>query len=539
MAHAGWGDPSRRTGLPPHALAWLDKEVGRGRPSTPVPLERVRVPASRLPPAARAALERAVGPEHVQLDHDTRVRHAAGRSYLDLLRLRAGELAAAPDAVVLPADADQVEAVLRVCTEQDVSVVPFGGGTSVVGGVTPLAGRAQSVVCLDLRRLDALLDVDHDALTATFQPGVRGPAAEALLSSHGLTLGHFPQSYEHATLGGYAATRSAGQASTGYGRFDELVTAVEVRSPAGRLRLGRGAASAAGPDLLELLVGSEGAFGVITEVTVRVRPRPEVRRYEGLFLRTWEEGTAALRELEQSGSAPDVARLSDPDETRVQLALAGSGGVKGRLGRAVLTARGYRGGCLAVLGWEGTAEAVTARRKASLAVAKRHGAFAVGTSVGDRWEHGRFEGPYLRDDLLDAGVLVETLETSATWSRLHETREAVRAALVGALPGARPVVMCHVSHLYRHGASLYFTVLARQSEADPAGQWQRAKDAASAAIVAAGATITHHHAVGTDHRAHLPAEVGDLGVAVLRAVKQVLDPAGVMNPGKLVDEGVG
>jgi alkyldihydroxyacetonephosphate synthase len=536
MTHAGWGDPSRRRGLPPHALAWLDREVGRGRPSTPVPLERVAVPPSRLSQGARAALELVVGAEHVHLDHDSRVRRAAGRSYLDLLRLRSGDLPAAPDAVVLPADADQVEAVLRACAGHGVAVVPFGGGTSVVGGVSPLAGRAGAVVSLDLRRLDALQHVDRDALTAVFQPGVRGPAAEALLAPHGLTLGHFPQSYEHATLGGYAATRSAGQASTGYGRFDELVTAVEVRTPAGRLHLGRGAASAAGPDLLGLLVGSEGAFGVITEVTVQVRPLPQVRRYEGFFFRTWAEGCSALRELEQSGTAPDVARLSDPDETRVQLALAGSGGLTGRLGRAVLAARGYRGGCLAVLGWEGTAAAVPTRRRASVAVAKRHGALPVGTSVGDRWEHGRFDGPYLRDDLLDAGVLVETLETSATWSGLQETREAVRAALTGALPGARPVVMCHVSHLYRHGASLYFTVLARQSEADPVGQWQRAKDAASAAIVASGATITHHHAVGTDHRAHLPAEVGDLGVAVLRAVKGVLDPAGVMNPGKLVAE---
>jgi alkyldihydroxyacetonephosphate synthase len=406
----------------------------------------------------------------------------------------------------------------------------------VVGGVAPLRGRHAAVVALDLRRLDRLVSVDRESLTAVFEPGVRGPAAEALLAEHGLTLGHLPQSFEHASLGGYAATRSAGQASTGYGRFDELVTAVEVRTPAGPLRVGRGAASAAGPDLLGLLLGSEGAFGVVTSVTVRVRPVPTTRRYEGMFFRSWQEGCAALREMEQGGTAPDVARLSDPDETRVQLALAGSGGLKGRLGTAVLAARGYRGGCLAVLGWEGDAETVAARRRATVRVAKRHGGFPVGTSVGERWRSGRFDGPYLRDDLLDAGVLVETLETSATWAELHRTRDAVRAALHSALSSTPPVVMCHVSHLYRHGASLYFTVLARQDSADPEGQWQRAKDAASAAIVQAGATITHHHAVGVDHRAQMPAEVGELGVQVLRAVKAVLDPAGVLNPGKLIPE---
>ncbi|TAL13668.1 MAG: FAD-binding oxidoreductase, partial [Frankiales bacterium] len=374
--------------------------------------------------------------------------------------------------------------------------------------------------------------VDEQSRTATFEPGVRGPDAERLLAAYGLTLGHFPQSYEHASLGGYAATRSAGQASTGYGRFDELVVAVELMTPAGPLRLGRGAATAAGPDLLGLVLGSEGAFGVVTSVTVRVRPLPAVRRYEGLFFRTWAEGCAALREMEQERVAPDVARLSDPDETRAQLALAGTGGLKGRVGRAVLRARGYTGGCLAILGWEGTESAVAARRKASLSVAGRHGAFVAGTSVGDRWEHGRYAGPYLREDLLDAGYLVETLETSATWSRLDATHAAVRTALSEALP--RSIVMCHVSHLYAHGASLYFTVLTTRSSDDPMAQWQRAKDAACAAIVDSGATITHHHAVGTDHRDWMTDEVGTLGVEVLRAVKATLDPAGVLNPGKLI-----
>ena len=518
--HAGWGDPTRRTGLPPHAATWLHREIGSGTPSTPVALADVRLPHSTLD---TAPLDAVVGAEHVRTDLDARVRHAAGRSYLDLLRLRSGDLPEAPDAVVLPGSADEVAAVLRVCSDAGIAVVPFGGGTSVVGGVAPLRGTFSAVVSLDLSRLDALLAVDEEALTATFQPGLLGPAAEALLNARGLTLGHFPQSYEYATIGGYAATRSSGQASTGYGRFDEMVLGLVVQTPAGELRLGRGAATAAGPDLRGLMVGSEGAFGVITEVTLRVRRLPAVKRYEGFFFRSWADGVAAMRAMEQAGVAPDVARLSDPDETRVQLALSGAS----RVQRSYLRAR--RATCIAVFGWEGTADAVSLRRKASLSVVR--GAIGVGTSAGDRWEHGRYDGPYLRDDLLDAGVLVETLETSARWSALLDTHAAVRAALAEALPGA--IVMCHVSHLYRQGASLYFTVIGRQS-AEPVKQWQQAKDAACDAIVAAGATITHHHAVGTDHRAWMTDEVGPLGVEVLRSVKALLDPTGILNPGKLI-----
>lgn len=528
MPPAGWGNPSARTGLPPHAATWLRAELGltAGTSRAPGP---VQVSPSTLPEAARAALVAVLGAEQLLLADDARLLRAAGKSYLDLVAMRSGAVRA-PDAVALPGTAEQVRGVLAVCARHGLTVVPFGGGTSVVGGVSPLG--AAPVLSLDLRRLDRLLSVDPVSLTAVFEPGVRGPAAEALLAAHGLTLGHFPQSFEYATIGGFAATRSAGQASSGYGRFDEMVLGLVLQTPAGELRLGRGAATAAGPSLLGLAVGSEGVFGVITEVTVRVRRIPESGRYEAFFFKTWEDGLAALRSMEQAGISPDVARLSDPDETRVQLTLAGSGGLKSLLGKAFLSRRGYRPGCLAILGWDGPAASVTARRKAVLPLLRARGGMSVGTTIGEKWRHGRYAGPYLRDDLLDAGALVETLETSALWSQLPTTWSAVRTALATELPGA--VVMCHVSHLYPQGASLYFTVLSTQSEADPVGQWQAAKDAASHALVATGATITHHHAVGADHRPFMADEVGALGVEVLRAVKSVLDPTGILNPGKLI-----
>jgi len=536
----GWGEDGHDAPLSQGALAMLGERIGplAGVRRDPVALADVLLPDPALPAAARERLVSAVGAEHVRGDRLARVTHAAGRGYHDLVRLRAGALDAAPDAVVYPADADEVAAVLRACAEADVAVVPFGGGTSVVGGVEPLRGAREAVVALDLARLDRLLAVDPISLTATVQAGVTGPALEAALGEHGMTLGHFPQSFEYATVGGWVATRSAGQASTGYGRIDALVVALRVVAPSGEMATRAVPASAAGPSLRELLVGSEGALGVIVEATLRLRPRPTVRRYEAFSFPGYAAGADAFRALVQDGVAPDVARLSDPVETQVSFALSGGPVLATRALTGYLRARGHGDGCLAIVGWEGTSEGVVRRRRATGArMLRAHGAVALGTPVGQAWEHGRFHAPYLRDELLAHGVMVETLETATTWDRLLALHEAVAAALDGALRarGTPPVVMSHVSHVYRAGASLYFTFVARQQEGAELEQWHAAKAAASDAILAAGGTITHHHAVGRDHAPWLPGEVGALGIELLRAAKATLDPAGVMNPGKLID----
>ncbi|HEV3002551.1 MAG TPA: FAD-binding oxidoreductase [Solirubrobacteraceae bacterium] len=530
MRFWGWGDDAHAgDGIPPHAEEMLARELDLppGR-SAPVALEEVRLGEPALTEAALADLRAAC---KVRDDREARVLHAAGKSYPDLVRMRAGEGDGAPDAVVLPGSHDAARAVLDACARHGVAVVPFGGGTSVVGGVEPLRGDFPAVVALDLRRLDRLAAVDERSLTAVVEAGVTLPDAERMLGERGLTLGHFPQSYEYATVGGCVATRSAGQASTGYGRIDELVLGVRMVAPAGDVDLAAMPASAAGPDLRELVVGSEGALGVITQAALRVRPRPQERRYEGWMFPSFGEGAEALRALEQAGVAPDVARLSDEEETRLSMALAGTGGVKGALAGTYLRARGVAGGCLAICGWEGSRDAVGRRRFATEALLREHGAVPLGRSPGDAWARGRFHGPYLRDHLIDRGVFVETLETAAQWSGLFGLYRAVGAALRGAL--GRCLVMCHVSHLYPSGASLYFTFLAR-AEPDPLGQWRWAKSAATDAIVGAGGTITHHHAVGRDHAPWLVREAGATGVAALRAVKAELDPAGIMNPGKLL-----
>jgi alkyldihydroxyacetonephosphate synthase len=534
----GWGVDGHQVTLPEPALTLLRDELGADLSARhePVALEEVRLPDPRLPRSARARLEAAVGAEHVLDDRIARVAHAAGRGYADLVRLRSGDASRAPDAVVTPGSADQVRAALEACSEARVAVVPFGGGTSVVGGVEPLSDGFEGAVALDLRRLDGIVEVDRASLTATLEAGLLGPEAERRLGEQGVTLGHFPQSFEYSTVGGWVATRSAGQASSGYGRIDDLVEGLRLVAPAGEVRRRPVPASAAGPDLRELMVGSEGVLGVICEATLRVRPVPQVRRYEGWSFHSFAEGREAFRVMEQADAAPDVARLSDEEETRVAVALASAGGgAPERAGRAYLRLRGHEGGCLAITGFEGGEEDVERRRLRAGALLRAGGGIRLGRRPGEAWLRSRYAGPYVRDELLDRGVLTETLETATSWSRLEGLYEAVGGALRRALAegGTPGLVMCHVSHLYRSGASLYFTFLARQSDA-PLEQWRAAKSAASEAIVAGGGTITHHHAVGRDHAPWMPAEVGEVGLDLIRAAKQRLDPAGIMNPGKLL-----
>jgi alkyldihydroxyacetonephosphate synthase len=354
--------------------------------------------------------------------------------------------------------------------------------------------------------------------------GVTGPEAERLLGERGFSLGHFPQSFQFATIGGFAATRSSGQDSAGYGRINDMIRGVRAVTPVGVLDVGRAPASAAGPDLRELIVGSEGVFGVITRVRLRVHPVPETTRYEAWSFPDFATGAAALRAVVQTATGATVLRLSDEAETGVNLATTE------QIGEQQIT-----GGCLAVTLFEGTAAHAESRHTETRELLIAHGATSLGEEPARAWEHGRFNAPYLRDSLLAGGALCETLETATTWSNLTSLKTAVTEALTTALTetGTPALVMCHISHVYPTGASLYFTVVAGQ-RGNPQEQWHRAKVAASEAIVRTGGTITHHHAVGADHRPWMSAEVGDLGVQVLRAVKASLDPAGILNPGKLI-----
>ncbi|UVE96967.1 FAD-binding oxidoreductase [Dietzia sp. B32] len=488
---------------------------------------------SRLTDDDLAALAGIVGAGNVSADDAQRLPRARGKSTPDLLAWRTRPVVDCPDAVVAPGDDDEVAALLNWCTTEKVAVVPFGGGTSVVGGLTPGAGTNRAVVSVDLAHFNGLESIDPESGEAVLGAGVTGPRAEELLAAHGFSLGHFPQSFPYATLGGYAMTRSSGQSSAGYGRFDEMVSGLTVVTPVGVIEAGRAPASAAGPDLRQWLLGSEGAFGVCTRVRVRIHPVPEVVRHEAFRFPDFATGAAALRAVEQQGTGPTVIRLSDETETMVNLATATDS--IGETGAGPDSDSGT-GGCLCLCLFEGTAAHAESRHAETREVLLAHGGTSLGPGPARSWEHGRFGAPVLRDALLDNGALVETLETATDWSRLPGLRAAVAEALTSSLEasGTPALVMCHISHVYPTGASLYFTVVAGQRGADPVAQWAEAKRAASEAIVAAGGTITHHHAVGVDHRPYLESEIGEVGVRMLRAVKSAVDPRGVCNPGTLI-----
>ena len=535
----GWGEPSRAKPLSPGALEYLRRTlqlttVAANHP--PVSLADVRVGAISMGDEVLVELRAITGAQHVTTDATERILHAGGKSTPDLLRRRSGDALDAPDAVVFPRSSEEIRNILALCVQRKIAVVTFGGGTSVVGGVEPLRGRFDGVITLDMRRMDRLLHLDPLSRTATFEAGIRGPAIEAALAPHGFTLGHFPQSHQEATLGGYVATRSSGQSSTGYGRSDQMVKSAHLETPQGPFTAGSPApGTAAGPKLLDVVVGSEGTLGVITRATLKVSPAPADKVYGSWAFPTFAAGGDALRQLMHDGARgdmPHVCRLSDTAETASSLNL---GGWKTAALSHYLSARGYKTPALALFVWEGGSHQIRARRRRSARILRRAGGIPLGPLPGKSWEHGRFSGPYLRDELLTRGVYVETLETAATWGQMAQTYRSVRQAILDALGdrGAGAYVQTHISHVYSDGASLYFTFLSGLEE-DGLAQNARVKTAASEAIVAAGATITHHHAVGMDHVPYLGAEIGSLGIEVLAGIKDTLDPEGIMNPGKLI-----
>jgi alkyldihydroxyacetonephosphate synthase len=525
MKWNAWGDPAEAKPLSEGIRSLLSQALGVEESTTAeLEPEKVRLRPSALSAADREGLAAIVGVEHCGVEDHARLLRAGGKSTLDLLRRKDSGVQDAPDAVLLPGDEEEIAAILQYCGSKSIAVVPFGGGTSVVGGLDPLRGDFKAVISLDLRRLNQLHSLDEESSEAELGAGLTGPEAERLLGERGFSLGHFPQSFCFATIGGFAATRSSGQDSAGYGRFNDMVRGLRAVTPAGVLDLGRAPESAAGPDLRQLLIGSEGVFGIITRVRVRVHAIPAATRYEAWSFPDFTTGADALRTVTQTGTGPTVIRLSDEAETGVNLATTES------IGEQKVT-----GGCLAITVFEGTQAHVESRHAETRAVLQANGGTSLGEAPARAWEHGRFNAPYLRDSLLSAGALCETLETATNWSNVSALKAAVTEALTASLAesGTPALVLCHISHVYPTGASLYFTVVAGQ-RGNPIEQWRKAKAAASDAMMRTGGTITHHHAVGADHRPWMRDEVGDLGVTVLRAVKATLDPAGILNPGKLI-----
>jgi alkyldihydroxyacetonephosphate synthase len=542
----GWGRLGESVGLAPEREEGILGELGRrfGRPLArgldPIELEALALPAPRLDARTLSRLRAACGDEWVRVSDLERVTHSVGRSLQDLLRLRSGDLPPPCDAVVYPGDEGAVAAVLRIAAEASLAVVPVGGGTSVVGGIEPRPRPAQrGSLALDTTRLDTLLRVDPRSRTATVRAGVCGPALEARLRAHGFTLGHFPQSFEHSTVGGWIAARSSGQFSGRYGALEDLLVAVRVVTPAGVLRTVEVPRSAAGPDLRSLVLGSEGTLGVIVEATLRVTPVPAAHDERAMLFRSFEEGAEAVREAVQAGVPIAMLRLSDADETQLFEVLRRDPSRRFDAAAAVLrgAARlGYGEGRAAlVYAHEGDAAEVRRSMARVRAIGRRHGGLPLGRRSGRSWRRDRFRTPYLRDWLLDYEVAVDTLETAVPWSRLEGAHRGIVRDLKAALEAraGAGLAMAHLSHSYADGASLYFTVVYPLEPGRAVKQWAEIKRDATESVLAHGGTLSHHHGVGLDHAAWLPREKGAVGLLALRALRERLDPAGVMNPGKL------
>ena len=528
----GWGWEERTLPVESRPALWeflrrrLDLDPARVR--RPVPMDQILPQPCLVSPDEIAELRRIVGEENVSGDDYDRITHAAGKGYRDLVRLRSGRIERVPDLVVFPEDEDSVRRLLEFARRRVYAVVPFGGGTGVVGGTDTPEGFA-ATIALDTRRMRSVLDIDAASGLVTAQAGIRGPQLEEALEGRGLTLGHFPQSWEFSTLGGWIATRAVGGLSNRYGRIEDLVVGVRLVTPTRTIDLSPLPGRSHGPDLRELVLGSEGTLGVITQATLRAHPRPTARRFASRLFRSFLEGMAVLRAMARDMALPDMAYLSDEEETRFAaanagLAPGGGGPIRRRL----------EGGSLLLMGFEGTRADVGFRRRAAVRYAR--GSLNLGSRPAERWYAERFELPYLRDSLLDHGLLVDTVETAASWSSLVAVYEAGRKALQEALwkDGSPGLVLCHVSHVYADGASLYYTFLTRQRDREEIAQWEAIKAAVTRAFIESGGALSHHHGIGVDHAPYLPRVIGEDGIVVLRALKRELDPEGIMNPGKLV-----
>lgn len=523
----GWGDDSVDYPLPSGALQFLVDHVGFARPPKDATLQQVvsSVPASRLP-----------AHPSVVVGSQERLLHARGQSLPDWVALRSGRIPAFPDGVGLPDSEADVRELLSYAHGTGAALIPYGGGTSVVGHINPLESRPCLTVAMT--RMDRLIDLDDRSLLATFGAGITGPALEHVLHERGFTLGHFPQSWELSTLGGWIAARSSGQQSLWYGRIEKLIAGARVLSPIGELELPPFPASAAGPDLREVVLGSEGRMGIITQATVRISRLPEEELFHGVFFPDWEAAIEAVREIGQASLGCSMVRLSSPVETETMLALAGHPKLR-KLLEMFLSVRGAKTGrCMLVLAFTGTRDATRRARAGALEIAKGHGAIDGGRVFGKQWEKSRFQSPYLRNTLWDAGYAIDTLETATTWTHVPGMVASIEAALRKGLEpqGEKVHAFSHLSTVYPTGSSIYSTYIFRIANhpEETLARWKLLKDAASKAIVENHGTITHQHGIGTDHQPWLEAEKGATGVGAIRSMMRYWDPDGVMNPGKLV-----
>ena len=525
----GWGNAEITMDLPAAGRKMLTQYVGPGKPRPDYPRSKLlkKIPKSRLP-------------RHPLITDDPRLRlkHAHGQSLPDWVDLRTGTLQRFPDGIALPTTTGDIRALLDFARKQNLIVIPYAGGTSVVGHLkVPEDNRP--VLSLGLQGLNRLTELNPTNRLATFEAGVRGVNLEAQIRPRGFTLGHYPQSFEFSTLGGWVMTRSSGQQSAYYGRIETLFAGGELVTPRDQIKLPPFPASAAGPDLRHMVLGSEGRLGVLTQATVRISPLPERDDVYGVFFPSWETAQEAVHSIAGSHIRVAMIRLSNATETQTNLTLAGNkrkvGMLKTYLGLRRIP---LKTACMCLIGLIGSKKQVTADKREVISICRDHHAVNTGKAMGEAWKINRFQAPYLRNSLWDYGYAADTLETAVTWDRVTSTMNQIEATISNSLaPWNEKVhVFSHLSHVYPSGSSIYTTFVWRLADdsATMLEQWRTIKQAASKAIVKAGGTISHQHGIGLDHRAYLEAEKSKAGIETLQTLFNHLDPDQRMNPYKLL-----
>jgi alkyldihydroxyacetonephosphate synthase len=528
----GWGDDTVTYPVSNKMTQYLETHLGKTPLPQDITLEKLvkQVPTSGLP-------------DHptINKDETERIRHARGQSFPDWLAYRTGKISTFPDGVAYPPTETDVQDLIRFAVKSGIRLIPYGGGTSVVGHINPLASDVPSLT-VDLSRLNQQEELDERAHLATFGAGISGPDLEAKLRAQGFTLGHYPQSFEYSTLGGWIATRSSGQQSLYYGRIENLFIGGKMETPVGTVEIPTFPASAAGPNIKEIVLGSEGRMGIITQATVRISPQPETDSFHALFFPNFESGMNAARQMVQARLPLSMVRLSNERETETMLTLAGHESAQKIIQRLLATRGITHQKCMLMIGYTGNILLGKATLRTARSIAIRQGGVYlpyIAGVMGSQWKKSRFRNPYLRNTLWEQGYAIDTLETATEWSNTIPLMQAIETAIrtTGETFNEKVQVFTHLSHVYPSGSSIYTTYLFRITpDADEMlERWKKLKHAASQAIVDHHATISHQHGVGIDHLPYLKAEKGELGIQALKQLCSLFDPQGIMNIGKLIE----
>jgi alkyldihydroxyacetonephosphate synthase len=513
-------------------------------PAAVADLDSLPIPASFAPPALRTSLEAIVGFDNLKDDPIHRLVHAYGKGLRDLVRIRRRDRGRLPDLVVYPRSEEEIVHIVQAALRANAVVIPFGGGTNISGSLEAPRNETRPVISVDLGGMSSVLDIDEVSRLARIQSGALGPDIERHLNAKGWTLGHFPDSFNHSTLGGWIATRSSGMQSDKYGDIADLTRAIRVVTPNGVLVTRPVPSASTGPSVREMILGSEGRLGIITEATVHVHRIPEKRQIYGYLFQDWSRGLEAMAAIAESDAAPSVTRISDPNETQFYFATRRQEGLSGRAKSAIsklylqqIRRFDVQRMCLSFIGYEGSAEHTKNQKRVVDKIVSRYGGLCAGTGPGELYDRKKFDTPYIRDFLLDRGALADVSETSGSWSKLEHLYDGVMKRARNAFDkiGVRGYIMCHLAHSYHSGACLYFTFAFRPSdETCSLEDYDVVKGAIQQAFIDLGGTLSHHHGVGVEHAPWLSQDISPVGVTMIRSLLEGVDPGHNFNPGKIV-----